>query len=202
MNLKKMPNLYYLNQNSLEYKRVRILPVFLFMIMIMFVSYRYEPTNEEILNAQEFPIKSNYNPEVKTATVIDTSEVFSEEQLINYMKDLNIAFPHIVLAQSKLETGHFKSKIFNENNNLFGMKEARVRCHTAVCTQNGHACYDDWKQSVIDYALYQSRYMSDCKNERQYYKKLDKSYAEAKNYSDALKTIIQREKLDELFLDS
>ena len=125
---------------------------------------------------------------------------FTEEKLIQMLKDLNVKFPHIVLAQAKLETGHFKSKIFNENHNLFGMKEAKVRIHTAKGTQHNHAYYDDWRESVYDYAFYQSTYHSDKKNERQYYRALDKSYAESKNYSGALKTIIEREKLDELFL--
>ena len=133
--------------------------------------------------------------------VVETeNDDFSEEKLIQMLKDLNVKFPHIVLAQAKLETGHFKSNIFNENHNLFGMKEARVRIHTAKGTQHNHAYYDDWKESVYDYAFYQSTYHSDKKNERQYYRALDKSYAESKNYSDALKNIIERENLYELFL--
>lgn len=124
---------------------------------------------------------------------------FSEEKLIQMLKDLNVKFPHIVLAQAKLETGHFKSNIFNENHNLFGMKEARVRIHTAKGTKHNHAYYDSWQESVYDYAFYQSTYHSDKKNERQYYRALDKSYAESENYSGALKTIIERENLKELF---
>lgn len=137
---------------------------------------------------------------VKTIKVKNSENEFSEEKLIGLLKDLNVKYPHIVLAQAKLETGHFKSKIFNENNNLFGMKEARVRIHTAKGTKNNHAYYDNWVESVYDYAFYQSTYHSDKKNEKQYYKGLDKSYAESKNYSDALKRIIEREKLDEIFL--
>ena len=45
-------------------------------------------------------------------------EPFSEEKLIALMKELNIKFPHIVMAQSKLETNNFKSAIFKENHNL------------------------------------------------------------------------------------
>lgn len=125
---------------------------------------------------------------------------FSEEKLIELLKELNVKYPHIVLAQAKLETGHFKSKIFNENNNLFGMKEAKVRIHTAKGTKNEHAYYENWVESVYDYAFYQSTYHSDKKNERQYYKALDKSYAESKNYSETLQKIIDRENLYEVFL--
>jgi uncharacterized FlgJ-related protein len=45
-------------------------------------------------------------------------------------------------------------KIFVENNNLFGMKEARVRLNLAKGTQYGHAYYDDWKESVSQIMLY------------------------------------------------
>ena len=48
-------------------------------------------------------------------------EPFSEEKMIALMKELNMKFPHIALAQSKIETNNFKSKIFKENHNLFGM---------------------------------------------------------------------------------
>jgi uncharacterized FlgJ-related protein len=100
-----------------------------------------------------------------------------------------------------LETGHFSSRIFVENNNLFGMKQARARSTTAVGTQLGHAFYDNWKQSVMDYALFQNAYMNKLRKEKAYLKYLDKNYAEAENYDKKLIQIIEKEKLAELFLD-
>ena len=66
-------------------------------------------------------------------------ELFSEDKLILLMKELNIKFPHVVLAQAKLETNNFHSGIFKENHNLFGMKEARIRISTAKGTNRNHA---------------------------------------------------------------
>ena len=129
----------------------------------------------------------------------DSSIEFSRQALINRIEDLNLEFPHIVLAQSILETGHWTSTIFKENHNLFGMKEARQRVKTALGTQLNHAYYCDWESSLYDYAFYQSRYMSKAKTEEQYFQALGQSYAESKTYVQNLKRIIEKEKLKSLF---
>ena len=116
-------------------------------------------------------------------------EPFSEEKLIALMKELNIKFPHIVMAQSKLETNNFKSGIFKENHNLFGMKEARVRINTAKGTNRNHAYYDNWESSVYDYAFYQCRYLSALTTEAEYYRYLAGSYAEDAHYVSKVKNI-------------
>ena len=45
------------------------------------------------------------------------------------------------------------------------MKQARARATTANGTQLGHAYYDDWKESVTDYALYQAAYLNKIRKE-------------------------------------
>ncbi len=123
---------------------------------------------------------------------VETKEIvhdFSEEEMIAYIKELNIKFPHIVIAQAKLESGNFKSDIFKENNNLFGMKEAKVRISTNKGTSRGHAKYDSWKDCVVDYALYQATYLSKFKTEEQYYAYLADNYAENGRYIKLIKKI-------------
>ncbi len=124
---------------------------------------------------------------------------FSEEKLISKIKELNFKFPHIVLAQAKLETAHFTSKMFNENNNLFGMKQAVTRINTAGGTQHGHAYYDTWTESVYDYALYSSTYLHKLKSESDYFSYLSSSYAEDPNYILKLQEIIQNQNLKSKF---
>ena len=114
---------------------------------------------------------------------------FTEEKLIEYIKELNIKFPHIVLAQARLESGNFKSNIFKENNNLFGMKEAKQRISTNKGTNLGHAKYENWKECVVDYALYQATYLSKFKTEEQYYSYLADNYAANGNYIKLVKKI-------------
>jgi len=124
---------------------------------------------------------------------------FSKERLTQMLKDLNVRFPHIVMAQAMIESGHFQSNIFRTNHNLFGMKQARMRCTTAKGTNLAHAYYDTWKESVYDYAFFQSRYLHDLKTEEQYLEYLDRNYAEAKNYDAAIKRVIENENLIEMF---
>lgn len=129
----------------------------------------------------------------------DPGEEFSKDALVKMLKGLDVEFPHIVLAQSIVETGGWKSLVFKENHNLFGMKEANSRIKTCLGTQLNHAYYDNWKESVYDYAFYQSRYMSSVKTEAEYYAALGATYAEASHYSTTLKKMVNDKNLKELF---
>ena len=124
---------------------------------------------------------------------------FTEKALIQKIKSLNFKFPYIILAQSYQETGRYKSTIFRENNNLFGMKEAVLRTNLAQGTNRGHAIYDTWQDSVIDYALYSATYLSDIKTEGEYFEYLRQNYAEDKSYVTRLKALIKKNDLKSKF---
>ena len=79
------------------------------------------------------------------------------------------------------------------------MKEARVRLNLAGGTQYGHAYYDNWRESVMDYALWYSTYAYKCKTEKQLFKLLDKQYAEADAYVSSLQHVIKVNNLKEKF---
>lgn len=113
-------------------------------------------------------------------------DAFSEDKLMDEIKRSGIKFADIVFAQAVLETGYFKSEIFQESNNLFGMKLARQRNTTASGESRGHAYYDDWRLSVMDYSLYQTTYLRKIKTERQYLQYLAENYAEDPNYVNKL----------------
>lgn len=59
-----------------------------------------------------------------------------------------------VMAQSLLETGNYKSAVYKENNNLFGMKLAKTRLTTAEGENKGFARYVNTATSLIDYTLW------------------------------------------------
>ena len=121
--------------------------------------------------------------------IIGNNTEFSEEALKNLLLELNVRFPHIVLAQAKLESGNFKSRIFLENNNFFGMKEAKRRPTTNKGTQHGHAIFDTWEDCAVDYAFYQAAYLNDLKTEDAYYQYLSASYAGDPGYIAKVKII-------------
>jgi hypothetical protein len=137
--------------------------------------------------------------EEEKLVIIQEHNQFSEDRLIEKLKELNVKFPYIVFAQSKLETGNFTSKVFRENSNLFGMREAKQRITTAQGTENNHAYYASWGESVYDYAFYQCRYLSGINTEEQYFQYLSQSYAENPNYVSILKDMIVKENLKAKF---
>jgi len=132
-------------------------------------------------------------PEEKLIVIREGRE-FSEEKLIEKIHRLNFKFPHIVLAQAKLESGNFKSAIFLENHNMFGLREARLRANLAKGTNRSHAYYDSWEDSLLDYALYYSTYLGRLRSESEYFQYLQQSYAEDPTYVRRLKEMIAIDK--------
>ena len=191
--------LFYYCDNELRYKKLNKIKVLIPSLSLLIILLLLIPINESLIG--NITNHDNFESDISVININDTLNDFSEDKLIDMLVSLNIKFPHIVLAQAKLESGNYSSKIFRENHNLFGMKEARVRVHTSTGTQYGHAYYLNWKESVYDYAFYQCRYLSTLHTEKEYYSYLSKSYAEANNYVDILKSMVIKENLKEKFID-
>ena len=138
---------------------------------------------------QKRTIARKIDPKPKYIPRLDST--FSQEALVKYVYSLNVRFPHIILAQAHLESGKFTSGIFANNNNLFGMRQARLRPTTNKGSRNGFAKYDHWRDSVMDYILYYAVYMHRFKTEEAYYAYLDGSYADNPHYSKLIKKIAE-----------
>jgi uncharacterized FlgJ-related protein len=123
---------------------------------------------------------------------------FSEERLVAKLKELNVKYPHIALAQARVESANYTSTIFKENNNLFGMKQARIRINLAKGTNRSHAYYASWEDSVLDYAFWCATYANKCRNEDDFFNLLS-SYAEADYYESALRKAIENNDLKSKF---
>ena len=184
--------LYKYDDTKLQYEQLNYMPRVLKGVLLLIAVFSFMGVN----TAE--PV-TEYITETETILLIPEIDPFTEEKLIEEIKRLNFKYPHIVLAQAKLETGNFTSRIFKENHNLFGMKEARVRLNLAEGTQYSHAYYNDWEDSLMDYALWYASYARKCKNEKQLYKLLDKQYAEATYYVETLQSMILKENLKEKF---
>lgn len=118
---------------------------------------------------------------------------FSEERLRSKLDELNVRFADVAVAQAKLETNTFRSNIFVENNNLFGMKEATMRINLAKGSQHGHAYYDTWEDSVLDYAMWCATYAKHCRSNEQFLSLLNGYYAEDPNYVAKLRRIMSKQ---------
>ena len=118
---------------------------------------------------------------IQPITVYKTKPIkFSKEEFITFLKDINIKYPEVVYAQAVIESG-FKSKLFINNNNLFGMRVAKSRPTLASNKSSNYAHYNNWKESVIDYALYQSYFIRKIDSKEEYIEHLSNSYSEEKN---------------------
>ena len=195
--------LYTYCSESLSYRKVKLAkkPLAIGLIGLLALGYFLLTGMISAAKDQGFQEATELPVETELLVLEADEDQFSQEALVEELKKLNVRFPHIVLAQAILETGYYESRIYQENNNLFGMKQARARATTAKGTQLGHAYYDHWKESVTDYALYQAAYLNKLRTEKKYLNYLDKNYAEASNYDKHLVDIINRHNLKELFLD-
>lgn len=132
-----------------------------------------------------------YNKPVKAITITTNYEqdtTFSEVALVHYLEELNVKYPDIVYAQAKLESGNFNSPLFKLNNNLFGMTTIGDRPTTCKGSKYGFAYFNTWKNSVLDYLIYQCLYLND-KTYEEYLQYLDSVYAEDEEYTSKIKNI-------------
>ena len=191
----KLPHIYYYYQKDLDLKAISYWKLSFYsslaVSIVFMIAYSYGRI-DQIRNL------SDLEKEILIVDINSRNE-FDQDKLVVMLKDLNVRFPHIVVAQSRLETGGYRSRIFKENNNLFGMKQATVRVNTASGTQHNHAYYDTWRESVYDYAFYQTRYLSGAKTESEYLYVLGQSYAEDPNYVTKLQNEIKKGNLRSLF---
>ena len=183
--------IYKYNQSTLQYEPIPHLSKVLkglaiFLLLFGFIGATSEKEDNYIITAED-------------VLLVNSQNEFSEDKFISMLDEINLPYPHITLAQAKLETGNFTSKIFNENHNSFGQKEAKVRVNLARGTQYGHAYYNNWEESILDYAFWYSTYASKCKSEEEFYQLLDKVYAEDELYSKKLKNIVEEEQLKDKF---
>lgn len=174
--------LYSIDKNSLELKKIKpikilIIPMFTLLLGYIFASLTNHPNIIEKIVFDEKILVQKYN------------EPFSEENLKKLLIQLKVKHIDIVLAQSKIETSHYKSQVFLENKNLFGMRFPNQRITTAIGSNLNHAMYKSWQESVIDYAIYQSTFLKDY-SKQEYLEYLKINYATDKNYVNIINKII------------
>lgn len=140
------------------------------------------------ISCAENTIKDDSNRDFKinedTINVLDCPAFMAqtpEEGLMEALIYYELDFSEIVYSQAILETGHFKSRICKEYNNLFGLYNS---------VTNDYYKFDNWWESVIGYKeLVQKKYY---RSEDSYYCFLKNlPYAEDPKYLDKIKKIKQ-----------
>ena len=146
---------------------------------------------DELLLWQEQVDRKNLKAKIDTADF--TKELFLQA-LYLYVEN-----PEIVYNQAKIETGWFKSPIFRELNNAFGMHYPYSRETTAIGWRWGDyyngshqkmSEYTHWSESVKDISLWQQYWRSQGHDLGDYYGFLrDLPYATAPNYIRVLRSM-------------
>jgi hypothetical protein len=169
--------LYRYNSEELKYKRISFMKLFLLFLGVLSLS-----------SFSVMSIVETYT--IKVPVIVRVDEMpLTEINLRTEIQRLQIRFEDVVVKQFYLESAGGTSSIAVENNNLFGMKVARLRPTTAMGENRNHAYYKSWQDCVTDYALWQTQNAKNIRDTNEYYLLLDAIYAEVPDYVERLKTI-------------
>jgi len=121
--------------------------------------------------------RDNYNPTFKHQKMVVVVDTPTIELVRAEILRLEIKYPEIVLAQSVLETGWFKSRRCLEDHNLFGFR-----------TKKGYLLYDTFYDSITSYKKWQVKYY---RGNEDYYEFLARiNYAEDTMYIPLVKQLV------------
>ena len=152
---------------------------------------RYEPVKARLYTLKTLGVLAiclailGFSTAIKVNTIIQRVPVYLEhkeepcnaETVKAYIKTLNLRFPDIVYRQILLESNYFKSPICHDLNNLTCMEVAAIRPTLGQDVGHRFARFNNWKESIIDYALWQASFAKEVRNEEEYYELLDKVYS-------------------------
>lgn len=131
-------------------------------------------------------LKEGGPPEIKVVHIVNEEQpdFFSkspQEGLMEALEYYGVKHPQIVYAQAVLETGHFKSDLCLNGNNLFGLYNSK---------KHRYYTFDHWAESVVAYIKFvQYKY----KPPDDYYEFLSRiGYAEDKDYIRKLRNITNK----------
>lgn len=130
-------------------------------------------------------LKGDEPPEIKVVHTINEEQpdFFSkspQEGLIEALEYYKVKHPQIVYAQAVLETGHFKSDLCLNGNNLFGLYNSK---------KHRYYTFDHWKDCIIAYKeMIQYKY-KDGDDYLNFLKEI--GYAEDSEYICKLKELIK-----------
>ena len=93
-------------------------------------------------------ININYNDSIKKDSSINKDTcIWCDNNFKSLLIKYGVSFPNVVLAQAKLESGNFKSNVFNKYNNPFGFR-----------TDTQFISFNSVEESVIYYYNWQHKH--------------------------------------------
>jgi hypothetical protein len=128
-----------------------------------------------IVILQEIEVKHHYQKVVVEKLVDDIA--LTDSAITAELVQLGCVLPNVALAQMKIESSHFTSKICKENKNIAGIKTSKSEF--VIGKRHDHCVYSTYRDCLKDFVRIQNRYL----------KNIDGRYAESKDYIDIIKAI-------------
>lgn len=148
------------------FKGAFILSLSLNLILLGYISYLY----------QLDPIVRTVRTLVPYDRIQPDDIHLTDSAILQELIQEGSVLPSVALAQAKIESAHYKSKVCKENKNLFGIKYHKC---PFVSGQNlNHAVYKTYRDNIKCYTHIQNHYLG----------KIDGHYAESKEYVEKIKT--------------
>ena len=133
-------------------------------------------------------LKEDEPPEIKAVHTVNEEQPdffnkLPQEGLMEALEYYEVKHPQIVYAQAILETGHFKSNVCLNYNNLFGLYDSKNKDYYK---------FNHWAESIVAYKEWiQKKYQPP----NNYYVFLEEvNYASDKEYISTLKSIVNNRK--------
>ena len=120
------------------------------------------------------------------------SEWCLKMEVKHLMQLYEIRFPEVVFAQFILETDWGTSRLFLENLNPFGMKQARQRVTASLgACRIGFATFSSLNSAIIDKRIWQTLFFHGSTMD-EYLEFIGRVYAEDEDYIDKIRAIMRQ----------
>lgn len=132
-----------------------IFPVLLIMSGVLLLTFRLwikrkSKGEAEPITPTTVKEESEEEPMTKEARIIQHYKIIRDNLPSNVPDDT----AKLLTAQAMHETGNFTSRLYKEQNNLFGMRHPTVRDTLSLEMRNGYATFARLEDSVQDMLLY------------------------------------------------
>lgn len=167
--------------------------IILFLAILTAVSYAsltekttpYYPEALE-LKTDSVIIDDTTNIKIVTDTLITIDDSFTVENFKAYLAQINAPHAHVIYSIAKHESG-FRSHLFVNNNNLFGMMRPNIRPNKSIQEGQRWAKFEHWTHSVDDFILYMEYTGMDDVSEQRFLNHIDRNYAMRIGYGQTIK---------------
>lgn len=147
-----------------------------------------------LLNETRHQQQENNVPPLAIAKDTNVVDTCMYTRVYKFINEIGMKYPDVVFAKAILESGHFKSKMFLNKNNLFGMKKAVHRTTLGQGNPGDYVYFKSIEESIIDYKLYQMQFVDEINSEQMYIKRICQSYSSNGNYEKLLLSVLESAK--------